>query len=514
MTNAILAPNPLWSARTLTGQPCLDGTVDTYYNRTADRAETWADPFMSVVNPNPVELDGAGEFPIYWADDHLYTLVIKDMFGNIVATINDYPALEPIPAPSDIVPVNNFIRNPQFTYFTNGQVLNNPWGGGQDEYCADDWVYDTDNHANTIVISQIPFTLGQLQVPNNPVYYLQYQCTATASGSSAYNSLVQFYQSVQTLSGQLINVSFWAMSSSSSILEVNIAQNFGTGGSPSPVVVTSGFATQLTTGWIAYSGTITIPSVSGMTIGTNGDDNTELQFGFPINQLSTISIANVQLTIGATTYNFIQNSPDDQFKRLNKDITEAVFKTGNHKFTVDADEEEGWIIANDSTIGNSASNSSYASINTMALFILYWNTMSFLDIYDSDGTGPVARGATALDDYNANRRLLMPYYLGRVLGSVGQPTPNISFSPFNWFAGESTGQQETMDILEHTHGVSITTPTPPTGLIPISGAPGSDIGFYLGTSGGTAILTATVTGNVTTLNIMNPSVFMNLKIKL
>src|SRR4029077_16418747 len=85
---------------------------------------------------------------------------------------------------------------------------------------------------------------------------------------------------VRRLGGKTVTISFWAQASAALKLGINMSQIFGTGGSPSSGLwaLATGNAITLTTGWARYSTTITLPSVSGKTLGTNGNDYTGLMF--------------------------------------------------------------------------------------------------------------------------------------------------------------------------------------------------------------------------------------------
>ena len=59
-------------------------------------------------------------------------------------------------------------------------------------------------------------------------------------------------------------------------MSIELAQNFGTGGSPSSAVNTYAGQVTLSTSWARYSVTIAVPSISGKTLGTAGDDHLRL----------------------------------------------------------------------------------------------------------------------------------------------------------------------------------------------------------------------------------------------
>lgn len=93
-----------------------------------------------------------------------------------------------------------------------------------------------------------------------------------ASGQSAAGDLTIFEQpieDVRTFAGAQITVSFWARASAGTpSVAVELSQYFGTGGSPSADVNNYFGKVQLTTGWIRYQVTATLPNLSGKTIGT------------------------------------------------------------------------------------------------------------------------------------------------------------------------------------------------------------------------------------------------------
>lgn len=166
--------------------------------------------------------------------------------------------------------------------------------------------------------SQQTFTLGQTAVPNNPTYYSRTVVTSVA-GASNYVAKVQCIESVRTLSGQTATVSFWAKADLAKNIAIEFSQYFGTGGTPSATINSIGVTTcVLTTNWQKYTATVSIPSISGKTIGTNGDDYLQLLFWFDAGssfnsrtnslgqQSGTFDIAQVQLEVGSSATAFEQ----------------------------------------------------------------------------------------------------------------------------------------------------------------------------------------------------------------
>jgi len=148
---------------------------------------------------------------------------------------------------------------------------------------------------------------------------LNYQFTGSATAGS-FHQLHQHLENVHLLAGKTVSVSFWAAASAALTISVNLYQAFGTGGSPSAQVVLAAQNCAITTAWgTRYSATFTLPSVSGKTLGTNGDDFTGLFFTMsdPASigaQSGSVSFWGVQLEIGSVA---------TQLEKLDASITNA-----------------------------------------------------------------------------------------------------------------------------------------------------------------------------------------------
>ncbi|WP_295446256.1 hypothetical protein [uncultured Thiodictyon sp.] len=105
--------------------------------------------------------------------------------------------------------------------------------------------------------------------------------TSSSVGAANYAMLMQKIEGGKTLAGKTVTVSFAAkVSSGTHLLGVGLMQVFGSGGSPSASVVCTGVSVLLTTAMTTYSVTISVPSISGKTIGSDGNDYLELEFWF------------------------------------------------------------------------------------------------------------------------------------------------------------------------------------------------------------------------------------------
>jgi hypothetical protein len=141
------------------------------------------------------------------------------------------------------------------------------------------------------------------------------------SSAGAGNAAVvgQKIEGVETLSGRTATLSFWAKADASKNIAVEFIQNFGTSGSPSTAV--DGIESQLvalTTSWTKYTVTVDLPSMSGKTLGTDGNDWLAIYFWFDAGsdyndrtaslgqQSGTFDIAQVQLEEGSVATPFEQ----------------------------------------------------------------------------------------------------------------------------------------------------------------------------------------------------------------
>jgi hypothetical protein len=98
----------------------------------------------------------------------------------------------------------------------------------------------------------------------------------TSSGQTSADAELRWEQSIEDvtlLAGKTVTVSFYAkVASGTPSVAVNLAQNFGTGGSPSATVFDAAVQKIVLTGstaWTRYSATVTMPSITGKTLGTS-----------------------------------------------------------------------------------------------------------------------------------------------------------------------------------------------------------------------------------------------------
>ena len=175
------------------------------------------------------------------------------------------------------------------------------------EYGADRWV--NVRTGTTCTMARISWALGAAPGENGA-----FSCRLTVgsvAGAGNASNLSQRIEGVSTFAGQQVTISFWAKADASKPIAVDLQQFFGSGGSPSATVDGIG-ATKFTisTTWTKYTVTATIPSVSGKTLGSDGNDRITLRIWFDAGsnfnsstntlgqQSGTFDISQVQLEPG------------------------------------------------------------------------------------------------------------------------------------------------------------------------------------------------------------------------
>ena len=142
---------------------------------------------------------------------------------------------------------------------------------------ADRWVNGF--VGGTVTQARQSFALGDALGSTQPTYFLR-QTVSGQTLTTQYANTLQKIESVRCYAGQTITVLGWARrSSGTGNMAVEAAQEFGTGGSPSASVVSISPTTVTLTGsWAPFAAVITVPSVTGKTLGTNGNDTLGVNF--------------------------------------------------------------------------------------------------------------------------------------------------------------------------------------------------------------------------------------------
>ena len=221
------------------------------------------------------------------------TIVARSAAGNFnITSINNGP----------LAGFRNAIINGNFDIWQRGTSFT-----GSD-YGADRWRIT--RTGTTATFSQQSFTVGQPDVPNEPTYFSRTVVTSSA-GAGNFCLLEQRVEDVRSFAGSQVTVSFWAKADSSKPIFVEMLQRFGTGGSPSSDVLASGNAkVTLSATWQKVTLTLSIPSISGKTLGSDNNHNLGLLIWFDAGssfnartdtlgqQSGTFDIAQVQIEAG------------------------------------------------------------------------------------------------------------------------------------------------------------------------------------------------------------------------
>ena len=186
---------------------------------------------------------------------------------------------------------------------------------GTSGYVADRWTTGNVN-GTTTAISQQSFTIGQTDVPGEPQYYHRTVVTS-ASASNSLSIFEQRVEDVRTGAGQEVTLSFYAKADSSKNMSLEMIQNFGSGGS-SDVNTLGVQKFSLTSSWQKFTKTVTLPSISGKTIGSSSylACNFWMDAGSSFNsrtdslgnQSGTFDIALMQLELGNVATSFEHRS--------------------------------------------------------------------------------------------------------------------------------------------------------------------------------------------------------------
>ena len=214
-------------------------------------------------------------------------------------------------------------------YIRNGAL--NVWQRGPGAFTgagpvtADGWTHWA--NGSTISTTRQGFTLGNTIPGQETPWYLRSVVTSVA-GAGNLAVIYQAVEGVRSLAGQTATLSFWAKADAAKNIAVEFEQAFGTGGSPSANV--TGIGSQkiaLTTGWKRYTVTVSIPSITGKTIGTNNNDRLGVMLwmdaGSTFNarsatlgqQSGTFEFWGLQLEQGATATDFERMSPEEDLRQ-------------------------------------------------------------------------------------------------------------------------------------------------------------------------------------------------------
>lgn len=147
-------------------------------------------------------------------------------------------------------------------------------------------------------------------------------------------------------------------------------------------------------------------------------------------------------------------------KWTNIDLPPESFVTGDVKESYNPNQQSGWLLMNDGSIGSQSSGAtSRPNPDTWPLFNLLWNLSSddWCPVYAAGTLTRTGRGTSAAVDWNANRHLVLPRRLGRVVASAGWGAGLSNFGPATWTGSEYVAL-ESANLPAHSHNVTVTVP--------------------------------------------------------
>ena len=166
-------------------------------------------------------------------------------------------------------------------------------------YGFDRWLLAAIGTTGTATYTPQTFTLGAAPVAGYEGRNFARVQTQSFANNNSFSALVQRIEDVRTFAGQTVTISFWAKAGSGTPnILAYLTQDFGSGGSPSAQVFAFGTLTAITTSWTRYSFTVSVPSISGKTLGTTANTsylgftflfNAGTDYGTPF---STVGIQN------------------------------------------------------------------------------------------------------------------------------------------------------------------------------------------------------------------------------
>ena len=177
----------------------------------------------------------------------------------------------------------NKIINGDFGVWQRGTSISLTTGTAA--YTSDQWNVVCNFSAGTASASQQTFTPGTAPVAG---YEGTYFHRVTTGSTSTYIEVKQNIENVRTYAGQTVVLSFWAKASTAMTSSTLFRQEFGSGGST--LVDTSGASLSITTSWQRFTTSVTLPSISGKTIGTSS-----MLRVYPISVSGTFTSATVDI---------------------------------------------------------------------------------------------------------------------------------------------------------------------------------------------------------------------------
>lgn len=226
----------------------------------------FADGGAVIIDPNASELiNGATTYTVQ--DGNIATIICDGSAFRIFVTGLTGESINGGPLSG----FRNKIINGAFDIWQRATSLGS--GTGQ-RYAADRWA--NRSTGSTYTVSRQDFALGTA-LPSGVSRFYRVVVASVAN----FNNFMAFghtIESVTSLAGKTATLTFYAKADAAKNIAVFTYQYFGSGGSPSAQVDSNAQLVALTTSWQRFDILLTIPSVSGKTLGTDGYDSLGLVF--------------------------------------------------------------------------------------------------------------------------------------------------------------------------------------------------------------------------------------------
>jgi len=202
--------------------------------------------------------------------------------------------LDALPSGSSVT-FKNAIYNADFRLWSRGTSITVPGSGG---HICDGWRVTKDGTVTTTA-SRETFSPS----PNGSKYYMRVR-RGISDAAQTFGRIEQRIEGVETFAGREVTLSVWACVGSGTLsVSTRFDQIFGTGGSPSTTVGTSTGTLNLTTTWQKFEVTVTLPDITGKTLGTNGNDYLTWRIDLPTTAFD-IRVSQLQIEPGGAATEF------------------------------------------------------------------------------------------------------------------------------------------------------------------------------------------------------------------
>lgn len=535
----VLGAEPFWILINLQGTKAGGGKL---YTRSSLDFDVEKPVYMdsggvnAYTNPIIFNLNGVAPGPFYFLEDtddpdDNYFLQARDADENVLWTIEDYVAASGGGGGSIVtnyIPIVNYIANNQFIDHINDisvadNITNtviapsnhkgftpsilNPLIGINGALGPDIRFIKSATGLLTDIITFETFPMSSAPMAptdTTPVTYIRYVCGSSPGGEDFKGFQFPITQKVKNLSNQRMTFNIWAKVTALPVtIGVYTRQYFGSGTGATADFKDLQGSILLSTTWTQHQLSFTVPTVAGKSLGTPGsqtdDDALYIILEMPRGAPADVLFTKPALYLGDNINPALDFETYDQINSIN-----STPRTGDIRVSLSPSAPQGWVPMNDGSIGNAASGATTrANMDTFQLFKTIWDGVMNIWAPTQDSAGvPTARGATALADFLANKRLVLPLSLGRALSGTGTGA-GLSARVL----GQNTGAET----------VVLTGANMPTGVpfnpTATSGTSGINAGVAL-TAPAAASGNPYSAGSSTPVAIMQPTSFMNVFIKL